>query len=67
MRERPATHERTERHPVRKALFRGEADGSFDALLGSMDLTAELMVYRRINQGISQANGMLTEVLQSVS
>src|SRR5262245_61623147 len=60
----PATQERTERSPVRKSLFLGEADGRFGALLGRTHLTTELMEHGSQAQGISQAKGVHTLLRQ---
>src|SRR5215831_2939627 len=38
LRQSPATHERTSRYPLRKALFLREKDGGFGAVLGETHL-----------------------------
>src|SRR5947208_2885373 len=48
----------THRHPVRKSLIRGKADGGFGVLLGSTHLTTKLIEPRRKTQGIAEAKGM---------
>src|SRR5215475_13449183 len=56
--QRPATEDRTERSPVRNALFCGEADGGFGAFLGETFLTTELMEHGSSTQGKTQAKGV---------
>ena len=64
VRQRPAAQDRTVRHPVRKSLFRGEADGGFGTLLGRTPLTAELMEHGSPAQGKTQAKGACTLLRQ---
>src|SRR5215471_20782774 len=55
VRQRPATQDRTECHPLRKSLLHGEADGGFCAFLGSTHLATQLMEQGSSRQGVAQA------------
>src|SRR6266481_4296174 len=63
--QRPATEDRTERPPVRKALFCGEADGGFGTLLGGTSLAAELIEPGSHAQGKTEAKGVRNLLCQS--
>src|SRR5438309_12121143 len=54
----PAAQKTTERHPLRKALFCRQDDGSFGTLLGATSLPAELMGHSSKNQDETQAVGV---------
>ena len=53
--EYPAVQHSADRLPERKSLVLREANGGFNALLGSTHLTAELMEHRCTGQGKTQA------------
>src|SRR5215471_20468043 len=60
----PTTEHSTDRPPVRKSLFRGEAHSGFAAFLGSTHLAAERMAYGSSVQGKSQAKRVRTLLRQ---
>jgi hypothetical protein len=64
MRQRPAAQDRTHRPPVRKFLFRGEADGGFGVLLDGTPFPAKLMEHSPNTQGITQTKGVRTLLRQ---
>src|SRR5712691_11226952 len=58
VRERPASYDKADCHPVWKSLFRRKAHSGFGAFLGATLLPAKLMEYRSSTQGKTQAIGV---------
>src|SRR5262245_19463602 len=58
LRQRPATQHSTDRHPVGKSPFLGEADGGFGVLLGDTCLATVLMEHSSKTQDKTQVKGV---------
>src|SRR6266700_7052339 len=64
VRECPATHDRTDCHPIRETLFLRQAHRGFGAFLVPTRLATELMAYRRTTHGKVQAKRVRTLLRQ---
>src|SRR5262249_38609316 len=53
--QRPATQERTDRHPEWESLVLRKADSGFSAFLGSTPLTTQAMIFASTDEGRTEA------------